>query len=407
MGSNMRLLKLLFNGVPLFKNESLELDFYAADRVPRQEDGLPVADVTRAGEGSSIYSQNVIGISGVNASGKTTVLNLLRFALDILAVELTSRELEGQRPMLGKVGDRLKMFAVFWLDGSFYLLDSSLVRPEGSAYKGRMRNYGYVFEDEAVWRLVAPRVNRRTIAHPQAFMDNATVVFRRSQAGSDGTALTQRELEILGDDRSIVSLLTGRVRSKVSSPTRRLPTTTLASPVVQAFDPSIESLLWNEEDGVYTLTFKGERPRVVDASVAVALLSRGTVYGAELVNRAVEVLSGEGYLLVDEIEEAINRSLVATVIGLFASPVTNPRGAQLVFTTHYPELLDALHRKDNVYLLVRGEDGRAEAVKYSERVSRIENKKSEVVLSDMIRGTMPRYPDVQALRDYVRVRVNG
>lgn len=87
--------------------------------------------------------------------------------------------------------------------------------------------------------------------------------------------------------------------------------------------------------------------------------------------------------------------------------MTNPRGAQLVFTTHYPELLDTLHRKDNVYLFVRGEDGRAEAVKYSERIRRIENKKSEVVLSDMIKGSMPRYPDVQALRDYVRERVNG
>lgn len=141
--------------------------------------------------------------------------------------------------------------------------------------------------------------------------------------------------------------------------------------------------------------------------MAVALLSRGTVYGAEMVNQAVEILSVGGFLLVDEIEEAINRSLVATVIGLFASPVTNPRGAQLVFTTHYPELLDTLHRKDNVYLLVRGEDGRAEAVKYSERIRRIENKKSEVVLSDMIKGSMPRYPDVQALRDYVRERVNG
>ena len=403
----MRLLKLLFKGVSLFQNECLELDFYATDRVPRQKDGLLVADVTRVGSESSIYSQNIIGFSGVNASGKTTALNLLRFALDILSAELTSREFGAQRLSLGKVGDRLELLAVFWLEGSFYLLDSLLVRPADSSFKGRVRNYGYVFEDETIWRLAVPYVNRKMISCPQIFVDNATIVFRRSQADADGVSLTQRELEILGDDRSVVSLLTGKVRSKVSSPERRLPTKTLASPVVQAFDPSIESLLWNEEDGVYTLTFKGEQPRVVDANVAVALLSRGTVYGAEMVNQAVEILSVGGFLLVDEIEEAINRSLVATVIGLFASPVTNPRGAQLVFTTHYPELLDTLHRKDNVYLLVRGEDGRTEAVKYSERIRRIENKKSEVVLSDMIKGSMPRYPDVQALRDYVRECVNG
>jgi AAA15 family ATPase/GTPase len=182
---------------------------------------------------------------------------------------------------------------------------------------------------------------------------------------------------------------------------------TLATPVVQAFDPSVERLDWDSQNEVYTLQFKGERERVVDRNVAALLLSRGTVFGAEMVNCAMEVLACGGYLLVDEMEEAINRSLVATVIDLFASPVTNPHGAQLVFTTHYPELLDVLHRKDNVYLLVRGGDHRTEAVRYSDRVRRIENKKSEVVLSDLIQGTMPRYPDVRAMRDHVRSYVNG
>lgn len=88
----------------------------------------------------------------------------------------------------------------------------------------------------------------------------------------------------------------------------------------------------------------------------------------------------------------MNRSLVATIIDLFASPITNPHGAQLVFTTHYPELLDVLRRKDNVYLLVRGDDLRTEVIKYSDRVRRIENKKSEVVLADLINPEFPAPP---------------
>ena len=58
-------------------------------------------------------------------------------------------------------------------------------------------------------------------------------------------------------------------------------------------------------------------------------------------------------------------------------------------------------------MLVRGDDQRTEVVKYSDRVNRIENKKSEVVLSNLIHGTMPRYPDVRAMREYVRERVDG
>ena len=86
---------------------------------------------------------------------------------------------------------------------------------------------------------------------------------------------------------------------------------------------------------------------------------------------------------------------MGTVIGLFASPVTNPHGAVLLFSTHYPELLDGLKRKDNVYLLVRNESFDTEVVKYSDRIGRIENKKSDVVINNVIKGSML---DIQTFR---------
>lgn len=67
-------------------------------------------------------------------------------------------------------------------------------------------------------------------------------------------------------------------------------------------------------------------------------------------------------MIVDEMETGLNRSLVGTVIGLFASPATNPKGATLLFSTHYPELFDYLGRKDNVYILVRNENFKTEIV---------------------------------------------
>lgn len=112
-------------------------------------------------------------------------------------------------------------------------------------------------------------------------------------------------------------------------------------------------------------------------------------------------------MVIDEIESGLNKSLVKVIIDLFLSESTNPNGAQLVFTTHYPEILDFLPRKDDVYLLVRDADHRTKAVKYSSEVKRIENKKSEVVLSNYIKGTMPNYPDIRGLRNYVRNSVRG
>ena len=131
------------------------------------------------------------------------------------------------------------------------------------------------------------------------------------------------------------------------------------------------------------------------------MLSSGTVRGLALVQRAVRALDAGGYLVVDEIENHLNRQLVHVVLDLFASKDTNPRGATLVFTTHYPQLLDHVHRKDNVFFLARSEDGTAEVVKYSTKVKRIENKKSEVFASNFIKGTAPRYTDVRALKSLV------
>ena len=194
----------------------------------------------------------------------------------------------------------------------------------------------------------------------------------------------------------------------MESPERTLPLTSLPTPVVQAFDPSVEYLVWNKENQVFHLKFKGERAeRVMNVAIATSVLSNGTVLGAELVNQAITALRNGGYLIVDEIETGLNRSLVGTVIELFASPVTNPHGATLLFSTHYSELLDVLRRKDNVFVLVRDDSFRTELIKYSERINRIENKKSDAIINNVIKGSMPKYPDVQAMREYVCEHING
>ena len=235
------------------------------------------------------------------------------------------------------------------------------------------------------------------------FKKNAAVYLRRNGDHS----ISDDARRFLGDRTSIAVFITNRTPLAVGSLSRELPAITMPTEVIQAFDGSVEKLSWDPEAQVFHLKFKGEIERVVGMEAAVAMLSRGTIEGAELIDHAIGVLKQGGYFIVDEIEESLNRSLVATVIELFASPVTNPHGAQLVFSTHYPEILDSVRRKDAVYVLVRDEGWRTSVLKYSDSINRIENKKSAVINNNIIRGAMPRYPDVQAMRDYVRACVNG
>ena len=78
-----------------------------------------------------------------------------------------------------------------------------------------------------------------------------------------------------------------------------------------------------------------------------------------------------------------------------------------MFTTHYPEILDFIRRKDNIYFLVRDRNYHTEMIRYSDRVKRIENKKSEVFLSNYIKGTAPNYSEIAQLKKYVKQAIAG
>lgn len=400
----MRLLRFAVEGALLFDGGIAFLDLMATDRVGKQFRSEMTEDVTKIGKTGSVYSLNVVGLTGVNASGKTTLLNLLRFVLAQLAGDYDMREFALPQRRLGKLDEEIAIEAVFWHEGNFYLIESRLTRRPNdwpSAFPEAGDSFAYI--DETIWVLSARRVNRAMLADSEEFKANATVVLKRN----DDSSMPDMARRFLNDKTSIATFITNKVTVSVESPERALPAITMPVEVVQAFDGSVEKLVWDSDSQVFHLKFKNEPERIVGMDAAVAMLSRGTVYGAELVDHAIETLRRGGYLIIDEIEESLNRSLVAVVVDLFASPVTNPRGAQLVFSTHYPELLDSVRRKDAVYVLVRNERWHTQVVKYADCVNRIENKKSAVINNNVIRGSMPRYPDVQAMRDYVRERVNG
>lgn len=406
----MRLLKLRADGLVLFKDKRFELDFIATDRVSRDEEGN-VSDVTQLAGGSAVYTQNVMGIVGVNAAGKTTVLNLVRFVLGYMSGNYVMRQFATGANLMGKLEDRMTISCAFYEKGSYYLIESRLKAAAKRGDSTRMVEGSLVaplvFEDEWLWACPA-RMSRKAILDIDQLKSDSTLLLKRNGGAGDEHVLNDAQRTFLGDDMSIVSIITGRKSVPVEYPERSLPLVSLPTPVVQAFDSSVEYLNWNNENQVFHLKFKNEdAERVVNAAVATAMLSNGTVVGAELVDRAIGALKSGGYLIVDEIETGLNRSLVETVIELFASPVTNPHGATLLFSTHYSELLDVLRRKDNVIVLVRNESFETEVIKYSDRIARIENKKSDVIINNVIKGSMPKYPDVRAMRNYVRERVNG
>ena len=125
-------------------------------------------------------------------------------------------------------------------------------------------------------------------------------------------------------------------------------------------------------------------------------LSSGTIKGIVTFTLAIDVLKKGGYLIIDELENHFNKEIVATLIRFFMDSSINTKGGVLVFTTHYPEILDEFDRNDCIYIL-RNRDG-ITAENLMDILKRNDIKKSDAYQSGFLEGTVPTYEAYMKLK---------
>lgn len=84
--------------------------------------------------------------------------------------------------------------------------------------------------------------------------------------------------------------------------------------------------------------------------------SEGTRTWFDLIGPVLTALRTGSAVLFDELEASLHPTLSAELLRIFHSPATNPRGAQLFFTSHDTSLLNHLNR-DEVWLTEKLRDG--------------------------------------------------
>ena len=86
--------------------------------------------------------------------------------------------------------------------------------------------------------------------------------------------------------------------------------------------------------------------------------SAGTQRLLTLLHSMVRALQAGGVLVVDEFDARFHPVLSAELVRWFNDPATNPRHAQLIFTTHNTHLLSAdLFRRDQVWFVEKSRQG--------------------------------------------------
>ena len=112
-----------------------------------------------------------------------------------------------------------------------------------------------------------------------------------------------------------------------------------------------------------------------------------------------------GYLLIDELENHFNKEIVSTIIRFFMDSKLNKNGGTLIYTTHYPELLDEYERNDSIFI-TQNKNGII-VQNLADLLKRNDVKKSEAYQSGLIAETSPQYEAYLSLKKYISSSINN
>lgn len=349
-------------------------------------------DVVRREDGHASGLLPVIALYGANASGKSNVLAAMDFMRDAVRHSLRSWDPDGGIPRdpfaWGPSKAQPSTFEVtfllqsvryeygFVVDDESFLEEWLFAFPHGRKQTwfkrdGAEFSYGEQLKGEA--RLVEPIVRRNALflsAAGQTGIGQLAPIFRwfgrvRSLnvdrhligAGRVEQWLLPRPME--GEEHESAEL-------QAHLDARRLALRQLLS---QA-DVGITDIRVKPVGGEEGTAVRRRRLRVqlkhsnpwTPGWLSLEEESRGTIALSQAAPHLLDCLGSGSVLLVDELEASLHPLLAIRLAELFLDPITNPRGAQLIFTTHDTNLIgnaagESVLRRDQVWFTEKDLEG--------------------------------------------------
>ena len=368
----MKILRITAQGLPLFK-EDLDICFYAQQRVS-EDDKNNLYNMIE-----NYYLHSACAFIGINASGKTSVLKVVNLALSIIKNEPINHA--ETKSILG--GAKKATICTYFYDKRNY---ACCLETEITAKKSKNGEYIYSIISERLWEKPIGSVRSKK--------------YLTDFAGMKPTAIRNQDEIYLPDDVSFIIAHNKKVNDTVEvfsllfyTNINVLPfTENIPLEVIAFLDPTIEKLCFEQVEGktFIHLKFKNEEEIVLNTAVDLEqYLSSGTIKGIITFSMVKEVLQSGEYLLVDEIENHFNKEIVTTLVRFFMDSRFNKNGGILIFTTHYPELLDEYDRNDGIYIVRNCNGITVENLSYI--LTRNDIKRSDAYQSGFLEGTTPTY----------------
>lgn len=383
----MKILRITAQGLPLFK-EDLDISFHTQQRVSEDDKD----SLYRMGD--NYYLHSACAFIGINASGKTSVLKVINLALSIVKNEPINHV--ESKSILG--GTEKATICIYFYDERKYICCLETVI---TAKRTKTGEYVYAIQSERLWE--KPIASVKSKKYLTDFAEMAPVAVRDSNEAylSDDVSFIIAYNKKMNDVVDVFSLLS-YTNMNVLPFTDEIPLE-----VIEFLDPTIEKLCFEQTEGktFIHLKFRNEDEIILNNAIDLEqYLSSGTIKGIIIFSMVKEVLQSGGYLLVDEIENHFNKEIVTTLMRFFVDSRLNKKGGTLIFTTHYPELLDEYDRNDGISI-VRNRNG-VTVENLSNILKRNDIKKSDAYQSGFLEGTTPAYEEYMRLKKNLAASIN-
>lgn len=380
----MKILRIEAIGLPLFK-EKLDITFYAQQRVSEENKSI----LYSVSETPPLYLNTANAFIGINASGKTSILKAFELAASLLRGESLNHI--ASRNLIGGSEHAIFRTCFFSNDNHIFCLETAI-----TSRLSRLGEYIYTIADEKIWKKNLNSVKSKKYLTDFSDMQPVAIRQKDERYLPDDVSFIIGHNKETGDSLDLLSLMT-YTNMNILPFSEDIPLE-----AVRYLDSTIENLYF-EKDGekllIHLKFWNTEEIIINNAAKLEQYLSSGTIKGIMTFSMLKDVLCSGGYLLIDEIENHFNKEIVMTILRFFLDSSLNKKGGILVFTTHYPEILDEYERNDSIYI-VRNRNG-ITAKNLSQILHRNDIRKSDAYQSGFLEGTTPQYEAYIKLKESV------
>ncbi|MEW6605961.1 MAG: AAA family ATPase [bacterium] len=327
----MKILKIIISGYKLLEN-NFEINFLNKARVNNSDKDDEVIELDEG-----LYIPTTIVFTGKNASGKSSVLSMIEFVNELL---LSGRIKYDKLDFRSKT---IKLTVFFYLLETVYKYESNISIPEATL----LNETSYCkFSNEKLYSKKYSKSYSKRILDLD-FDENNTYTSNVSDT-SILYKLTIKRTLVINTNNWIHNY---RIESIFDIFNLVEVSTELMLKITNLFDEGIKKFEYDLDKKLFVLDLNGIGAKTYSEKEVDMLLSDGTKKGLIMFGLTIAILKMGGTLIIDEIENSFHKNLVENIIMIFNDKRINVKNANLIFSTHYVEILDIFRRRDNIFVM--------------------------------------------------------